>query len=150
MRIKKKDKKPRVRTDGRHTRTRADTMVARSSGKKGASSRLVRNADAVSYLMRAPRKMRDSMIKEAPTDLVESLCECVYNVLNGNIPASVSQKKALYKHRNALRRLVGSAGKKKESVTSKKRILTAPQSGGFFLPLIGKLLLPMLAGTLFK
>ena len=123
-------------------------MVARRRKEGGVSTRLARHADAVYYLMRAPRKIRHNILKDAPPDLVESLCECVYNVVNGNITASVPQKKALYKHRNALRRLIGTGGNRRETVTSKKRILTAPQSGGIFLPLLGKILMPILSSVL--
>jgi len=126
--------------------------MARRKGGGRLSPRLARNADAVSYLMRAPSKVRQNIVKHAPSDLIASVCECVYNVLNGNIPASQSQTKTLYKHRSALRRLVGVGDgkrrRRKETLSSKKRILTAPQSGGIFLPLIGKLLLPMLGGLL--
>ena len=39
-------------------------------------------------------------------ELVQCICDCVLNVLNGNIPLEYEEKKRLKRHRNCLRELV--------------------------------------------
>jgi hypothetical protein len=72
---------------------------------------------------------RNSIIEEGGPDLVHCICDCVYNVLNGNIPISEQDKKRLSRHKDTLRELV----KKKTSNKERKRLV---QSGGFLGALI--------------
>jgi hypothetical protein len=113
--------------------------------RTNAKGKLYRNADALSYLLRAGPKVRRVLIKEGPKELVNTLCECVLNVLKGNVPVTSVQKRRLAKYKKDLRKLVD----KRVNVTAKKRVL---QKGGLFGVLI-KALAPILSpiiGGLFR
>ena len=73
-------------------------------------------------------------------NLLCCVCECVKNVLKGNVPLSKAQKSKLVRHRDKLRRLV----LKKTRIADKKKLV---QSGRFL-----SVLIPPIAaflGTLF-
>ena len=79
------------------------------------------------------------IIDEGGMELVYCICDCVHNILQGNIPVSEGEKELFKKHKECLRKLV----KKKTSDREKKRLI---QEGGFlgsFIPtlvgLVGKL-----------
>jgi hypothetical protein len=63
-------------------------------------------------------------------DLVQCICECSKNVLNGKVPLNKAQKKLLTRRKKTLRELV----KRKVSLKRKKKII---QTGGFLGALLG-------------
>lgn len=81
-------------------------------------------------------KYRNAIIKTGDKELVGALCECVYNVLLGNIKIEDDMKKNLHKYRLSLRKLV-----QKSALNQKKKILI--QKGGFL-----KFLLPVIVSSL--
>ena len=54
------------------------------------------------------KQKRNHIIDQAGIDLVHCLCDCVHNVLNGNIPLDEFDKKRLNRHRHCMRELVDS------------------------------------------
>jgi hypothetical protein len=103
-------------------------------------TRLGRNADVLSYLLRIQPKTRKLLLKDAPKDLVDTLCECVLNVLNGNVRVSDAQRRQLARYKKDLRTLVD----RRPKLVEKKRVL---QRGGFF-PILAKVLVPVLGQML--
>lgn len=93
-------------------------------------------------LRHANKEQRLALLKTADKKLINYICECVLNVLQGTVSLKNCQKYKLKKHKNILRKLVGKS-KKKNCWKSKKRIIV--QKGGSFLPL---LLTPILDGLL--
>ena len=81
---------------------------------------------------------RNHIIDVAGKELVQCICDCVLNVLNGNIPLEYEENKRLKRHRNCLRELV----KKKTSDKKRKHLI---QEGGFLGALI-----PILGGLVSK
>ena len=78
---------------------------------------------------------RNHIIDVAGKELVHCICDCVLNVLNGNIPISEEEKKRLKRHKYSLRELV----KKKTSDKKRKHLI---QEGGFLgaiIPILGGL-----------
>ena len=78
---------------------------------------------------------RNSIIDGAGKELVQCICDCVLNVLNGNIKLKQGEKQRLKRHKNCLRELV----KKKTSDKKRKHLI---QEGGFLgalIPLLGGL-----------
>lgn len=103
-------------------------------------SRSVRNnADLLRALAKLKSKQRIALLKTVDNKFVHCLCECVHNTLNGRVPLTGEQKKALSRHKRVLRRLL----KRGESIKKKKQILL--QKGGAFLPF---LLSPLLSAVL--
>ena len=81
---------------------------------------------------------RNCIIDLAGKELVHCICDCVLNVLNGNIPLEYEEKQRLKRHRHCLRELV----KKKTSDKKRKHLI---QKGGFLGALI-----PILSGLVTK
>ena len=78
------------------------------------------------------------IIDEGGVELIHCICDCVHNILQGNIPVSAEEKEFFKKHKECLRKLV----KKKTSDREKKRLI---QEGGFLGSLI-----PTLVGLVGK
>ncbi len=74
--------------------------------------------------------MRKVILSNEDKDLINTICECVHNCLNGNIELNNEIKTKLKRHKYDLRNLVG----RNKSLKIKKKILS--QNGGAFLPLL--------------
>ena len=106
------------------------------------SSKLLKYKDELRLLSRANPRMVKNIIKSADKDLLKSLCECCLNVLKGNIPLTIKQRKRLSKYKKQLRKL----SMKK---TSKKQKVSLLQTGGFLgtlIPTVLSAILPALLG----
>lgn len=101
-------------------------------------SRLIKsNKRVLQFLAKSTPIQRKAILQKADKGLVNGICECVHNILRGNVQLNKRQKSKLRKHKNVLRTLVNN-----KSLNSKKRILI--QKGGTLLPLI---LTPLLTGA---
>src|SRR3989441_6501456 len=82
-------------------------------------------------LHKSSPKARNALTKQhCSPEFIRCICECVKNVLVGNVNLSSEHKRRLRRHRRSLRKLV----LKKTPLTEKKRII---QSGGFLSALLG-------------
>lgn len=77
-----------------------------------------------------PKKFRKHFLKKIPTSCVKALCECVHNLIIGNLPIKSQQKKCLQKHKTTLRKIAS----KKGSLFSKKKLIV--QKGDGFLSIL--------------
>ena len=75
--------------------------------------------------------------------MINSINECVLNVLVGNIPLSTCLKRKLQKYKFSLRQLAD----KRVRHSAKSRLLI--QKGGFLLPLLTSIL-PIVASVIFR
>ena len=94
--------------------------------------RLTQMLPELRRLCRMSNRERKKFIKICGKDFIECICECVKNVLKGNVPLKQKQLQCLQRHRHSLRKLA----LKKTSLTNRKRIL---QRGGLLQYLIGPL-----------
>lgn len=93
-------------------------------------------------------KMRKAILNHADRSLVQTLTECVYNVLNGNIPLSACAVKKLSRFRSKLRSAVSPKHKKWQG---RKNYFV--QHGGFLsvlLPLIGSAISGLVSSLMSK
>ena len=97
------------------------------------STCLKRNEPILRLLHRLKPRVVRAVMREAPPDLIKTLCECILNTLKGNIKLNSAQRKKLLRYKNILRIL----GTKKTSLKKRKAYL---QKGG----LVGALLGPVL------
>ena len=81
------------------------------------------------------------IIDEGGMELVNCICDCVHNILQGNIPMKPEEKDKLGLHKECLRKLV----KKKTSDRERKKLI---QDGGILGTLIPTLV--GLVGKLFS
>lgn len=84
---------------------------------------------------------RKNILINGSEDLIKTLCEVCFNVLNGNAKVSSKCKNRLRKYKKVLRQLVQSGG----SLSVKRKILV--QRGGF-LPVILSAVLSGIVGQL--
>jgi hypothetical protein len=88
---------------------------------------LKKHASDIAYLQKTKPCIRKHLITKADRSLVDCLCECVDNILRGNVPLTKLQKEKLKRNNAGLRVLT----KKSVSLKKKKAIL---QKGGFVDP----------------
>jgi hypothetical protein len=91
------------------------------------STRLRRNASLLQLLSKSTPAERKVILRRGGPDLTKTICECVQNVLNGNVKTTRRRLAALRRHKALLRRLA------KGSLKSQSRYL-AQTGGGAFLP----------------
>ena len=75
------------------------------------------------------KQKRNRIIDDGGMELVHCICDCVHNVLEGNIPVNDKVKKRLERHKDCLRKLVN----KKTSNRKRKHLI---QERGFLESLI--------------
>ena len=89
-----------------------------------------RNLGFLKHLDKASEAEKTSIIAKLNVHQLNSICECVLNVLNRNIKLKKPALKKLLKHKAVLRRLA----KKRKNFFLKKKLLI--QKGAGFLPLL--------------
>jgi hypothetical protein len=93
------------------------------------------NYHTLPVLKTACPKLRKAIISNCKKNLINSINECVLNVLKGNITLSDYSKRKLKKYKSRHRSLVD----KRLPLSAKKRVIV--QHGGFLLPLLTAVLL---------
>lgn len=91
-------------------------------------------------------RKRKILLQWAEKPEIDAICECILNLLNGNVKISAKHLRKLNKHKHTLRQLCS----KQYSMKKKKALLT--QHGGFLQFLIPAALqsIPMLINILKK
>ena len=95
-----------------------------------APKRLQKNISYLDVLAKAKPSQRKAILQTADKDLILCLCECILNVLNGNVPLKPDIQEKLGKYKAQLRILAS----KETPAKYRKDILV--QKGGAFLPLL--------------
>lgn len=93
------------------------------------SERVTTHLDLLKALHSLKPKYHKALLKACGEEEINCICECIFNILNGEIPLKEKDKCKLRKHKTVLRKLV-TKGKK----IPRKRIIV--QEGGAFLPII--------------
>ena len=89
--------------------------------------RVKSNYHALHVLRTAEPKLRKAIISNCNKELVNSISECILNVLNGNVKLAGCNTRKLRKHRVTLRKVAD----KRVPLSTKKRLII--QRGGFLL-----------------
>ena len=90
---------------------------------------LRKQKDILTYLAQCKKNIRKAILKNADKELIDAICQCVFNLLRGNIQLSETEKQNLGRYKNTLRSIVG-----RSLLKVKKNILV--QQGGFLQFLI--------------
>ena len=89
-------------------------------------------------------KIRNTILKNCENDLIHIICDCVYNVVKGNVPGLTQEKvNKLTRHKTSLIKLT-----QKVPIKEKRKILV--QKGGGFLPFLLPLVAPLIAKAVSK
>ena len=89
-------------------------------------------------------KIRNAILKNCENDLIQIICDCVYNVVKGNVPGLTQEKvNKLVCHKTSLIKLTN-----KVPIKGKRKILA--QKGGGFLPFLLPLITPLIAKAVSK
>ena len=89
-------------------------------------------------------KIKNAILKNCENDLIHIICDCVYNMVNGNVPGLTQEKiNKLARHKTSLIKLT-----KRVPIKEKRKILV--QKGGGFLPFLLPLVAPLIAQALSK
>ena len=100
--------------------------------------------DLLRVLGHCQPKIRNAVLKNCDNDLIHIICDCVYNVVKGNVPGLTQGKvNKLACHKTSLIKLT-----KKVPVKEKRKILV--QKGGGFLPFLLPLVAPLRAKAVSK
>ena len=91
--------------------------------------RVKRNLHLLTSIASCKKCLRNTIIQKGSKDFINSIIECVDNLLRDNIKLGESEFKKVQKAKSTLRKLV-----KKSSLTEKKKLLI--QKGGFLQYLI--------------
>jgi hypothetical protein len=103
-------------------------------GRKVSSST---NIGFIKKFKTAGEQQRKKYLTQAAPSEIHSLCECVLNVCNGNIPINKRALVRLKPYKETLRKISAGKGTRKLLI----------QKGGF-LPLIASAVLPALLGSI--
>jgi len=96
--------------------------------------RVKSNFRALHVLRTAEPKMRKTIISNCNKELVNSISECILNVLNGYVKLADCNTRKLLKHKVTLRKVAD----KRVPLSTKKRLIIL--RGGFLLPLLSAVL----------
>ena len=95
--------------------------------------------DHLCLLKKCNKPTHTSIIQSADKELINTICECILNCLNGNVDLSKEDKQKLYRYKTSMRDLMK---KTKLPLKKKKQILI--QKGSGFLPIILSAVLSLL------
>lgn len=104
------------------------------------TKRIIKNLELIKTLHQCNPAEKKQLLKVARPELVNAICDCVHNVLQGKVNISNHHKRRLKAKKNILRQLVD----RKSKSIQRKRILT--QHGAGFLDSILGPVLKTLAG----
>ena len=83
-------------------------------------------------------KIKNAILRNCENDFIHIICDCVYNVVKGNVPGLTQEKvNKLVRHKTSLIKLLT----KKLPIKEKRKRKILIQKGGGFLPF----LLPLVA-----
>ena len=90
--------------------------------------RVKNNMDCLQLLGKCKPRLRKAILSNGDNELICSICECILNVLNGNVKLGPDVLNKLSRHKKFFRQVVD----ENETVNNKKQLLV--QNGGAWMP----------------
>lgn len=94
-----------------------------------------RNLNWLKALHCCSKSEKEQLLKAAKPEAVNAICDCIHNVLRGNVPLAANEKKKLQSKKTILRKLASSNVK----APGRKKILVQHGSG-FLNSILGPVL----------
>lgn len=98
------------------------------------ATRVKKNIHFLKVLHDSKPKIRKAILQNADKELIDTICECLHNILRGNVVVSPALKRKIHRQRANICQLHS----KKCSLKRKKKILI--QQGGFLPALLAPIL----------
>ena len=117
--------------------------MSRRSSKINKLPFNTKTLDILKALRHFNKEQRKCFLQKADKSLIKSICECVLNILKGNVKLTKSQTKNLKRHARLLRKLCC-----KNDNWSHKKTLIVQSGGGFLLPLLTPIFSALLSSVL--
>ena len=99
------------------------------------TKRIVKNLELLKVLNQCNKPEQKQLLKSIRPTVVNAICDCIHNVLQGKVSISPSQKKTLQSKKNVLRQLVN----KKNKAGQRKKLLIQ-HGAGFLNSILGPVL----------
>ena len=100
---------------------------------------IIKHTDLLKILANSKLRYKKAILQKADKKFILSICDIIFNLLQGNVNLSNKEKSELNKHKSFLRKFV-----KKSSIEEKKKIIV--QKGSGVLSIILPAVLSTLAG----
>ena len=104
--------------------------------------RVLKNLELLKALNECGSVKKREILESVNPEVVNAVCDCIHNVLQGNIPISNLSKEKLQKKKTILRKLT------KRGTTAKDRRKILTQKGSGLFPLLPLILGPALGQVL--
>ena len=96
------------------------------------TNRVVKNLEFIKALHRCNKSQKKELLKSAHPELVNAICDCIHNVLLGNVPLTKYRKDKLKSKKQVLRKLVDQKNK-----TPLRKKLLVQHGSGFLSSILG-------------
>lgn len=97
------------------------------------SSNVTRHIPLLKIINAVPKKVRESILKQADDNFIKAICEICINFCNGNVKVNAKSFKKLKKYKDVIHKLA-SVKKAHKNLRKEKKVLI--QKGGAFLPIL--------------
>ena len=96
------------------------------------TERVTKNLNLLKALTKCTDVEKKDFVKIARPEVINAICDCILNILNGNVPISSKQKEKLRTKKNILRKLV-----LKKTNTPKRKKLLVQHGNGILTSILG-------------
>lgn len=98
------------------------------------SKRIKKHLELLKILKKAKPAQRKALLESADNSLIFCICECIDNIIRGNVKLTAAKKRELAKHVDILRKVAD----RKTKVQKKRALLI--QKGGFLPALLAPII----------
>ena len=96
------------------------------------TKRVTKNLELLKALNYCTNAEQKEFVKIARPEVINAICDCILNILNGNVPINTQQKKKLQAKKDILRKLV-----LRKNKTPERKKLLVQHGNGFLTPILG-------------
>ena len=99
------------------------------------TKRIQKNLNWLKALHCCSKNEKEQLLKAAKPEAINTICDCIHNILQGNVPLSSNEKQKLNAKKTVLRRLAN----RKTKALQRKRLLVQ-HGNGFLNSVLGPVL----------
>ena len=112
---------------------------------QGELVQLIKTINSVNQLK---KNEKIDMAHDCPENVIDSICECCYNLVNNYLPIKREKKYRARNRLNPIRHEVRELADSRTSLQRKRELLSDPQVGGGVFTILASTILPALIGAL--